>query len=243
MASPGRVQFEWPNELRAKYLDRNYLEWTHELAQVPPPYQPKFYSTAKERENASWLTRKWGRKNILWSLSGSSGHKAWPHIDAVIARIMLAWKDVHVVLVGDDFCKVLEVGWEKESRVHCKSGEWSIRETLAFCEVADLVIGTETGVLNAAGMMDVAKIITLSHSSENMLVKHWKNTIALRQPNGVGCGKQPCMQLHGGNNTDPWLECPQEKETGTALCQYHIGPDQMWGAVLAVIGMPQRMAT
>lgn len=241
LASPGRVQFDWPNHVRAKYLNRNYLEWTHELAGVPPPYHPKFHSTATEREKARWLARKWGRKNILWSLSGSSGHKVWPHVDAVIARIMLAWPDVHVVLVGDDFCKVLEVGWEKEPRVHCKSGEWSIRETLAFCEVADVVVGTETGVLNAAGHMDCVKIIMLSHSSEEMLTKHWRRTVALNQPKGVGCAKHPCRQLHGGGNADPWLDCPQEKVTGTALCQYSIDPDMVWGAVLASVGVPERM--
>src|SRR5205814_1411620 len=30
LAFPGRANWEWSNELRAKYLNRNYLEWTHE---------------------------------------------------------------------------------------------------------------------------------------------------------------------------------------------------------------------
>jgi len=236
LPSPGRPAFFWPNELRAKYLDRNYLEWTHELAGVPPPYQPKFYSTPKEREKARWTKQKWGKRNVLWSLAGSSGHKVWPHLDATIAGIMLKFPDTHVVLVGDESCQILEYGWQNEPRVHRCSGKWSVRESLAFAEVADLIIGTETGLLNAAAPLEVPKIVTLSHSSREMLTKHWKNTISLQQPKGVGCVKSPCRQLHGGGNVDSWIDCPQHKETGTALCQYHVTPEMMWNAILAVLG-------
>ena len=241
LASPGRANWEWPNELRAKYLDRNYLEWTHELAQVPPPYKPKFYSTPEEKQWARSTANRWGKRNVLWSLSGSSGHKVWPHLDAILAGLMLHYPDVHVALVGDELCGILETGWEKESRVHCLSGKWSIRQSMAFAEVSDLIIGTETGLLNAAGSMDAWKIVNLSHSSKEMLTKHWKNTIALDQPEGVGCNKHPCRQLHGANGRSPWEDCPQEQTTGTALCQFHIGPEMMWEAIQSVLGKPIKM--
>ena len=235
LASPGRAAFDWANEARAMHMDRNYLEWTHVLAAVPPPYRPKFYSTVTEKAWAKDKARSYGKRNILRSLAGSSGHKVWPHLDAVIARIMLYLPDTHVVLVGDEACQILECGWEGERRVHRQSGKWSIRESMAFAEVADLVIGTETGLLNAAGHMDTPKIITLSHSSKEMLVKHWVNTIALEQPKGVGCSKHPCRQLHGSSGRDTWEDCPQELTTGTALCQFHIGPEMMWDSILKVM--------
>jgi ADP-heptose:LPS heptosyltransferase len=234
LASPGRAPYEWPNEVRAAHMDRNYLEWTHALAEVPPPYSPKFYSTLEEKAWAKEKARSYGRKNVLWSLAGSSGHKVWPHLDSVIATLMLE-TDFHVVLVGDELCQVLEMGWEKEKRVHCQSGKWSIRESMAFAEVADLVIGTETGLLNAAGHMDTPKIVTLSHSSKEMLTKHWKNVIALEQPAGIGCNKHPCRQLHGGEGFSPWQDCPQHEETGTSLCQFHIGPEMMLKAIRSVL--------
>lgn len=247
LACHDRVQFEWPNRLRAKYLDRNYLEWIHELAEVPPPYRPKFYATPQEREKARWQARQWGRRNILWSLAGSSGHKVWPHLDAVVAGLMLQYPDVHVVLVGDESCQILEQGWGKEPRVHCQSGKWTIRQSLAFAEVADIIIGTETGLLNAAGSMDAWKIITLSHSSANMLTREWRNTIVLEQPEGVGCPKRwkanggACRQLHGGNGTDPWVDCPQHEQEGVALCQFHVGPGMMYDAIQRVLGVPVAM--
>lgn len=230
LAIAGRPNHEWPNAVRARMMDRNYLEWTHELAEVPPPYMPKFYSTLDERAWARKKAGQFGKRNILWSLAGSSGHKVWPYLDAVVGKIMLELRNTHVVLVGDDVCKILEVGWEKEPRVHCQSGEWTIRQSMAFAEVADLIIGSETGLLNAAGSMDAPKIVTLSHSSEEMLTKHWKNAIPLRQPSGVGCDRQPCRQLH-----QTWEYCNKHEPTGTALCQASISASMMWDAIASVM--------
>jgi ADP-heptose:LPS heptosyltransferase len=236
LASPGRVQWEWPNHVRQKYLNKNYLEWIHEIAEVPPPYKPKFYSTLEERLWAKEKRRTYGKRNILWSLAGSSGHKVWPYLDTIIAGLMLKYPDVHVVLVGDESCVILETGWENEKRVHRQSGKWSIRESMAFAEVADIVIGTETGLLNSAGSMDTWKIVTLSHSSQENLTKYWINTIVLEQPNNIGCPLYHCHMLHGAEGTSPWLACPQEKTTGTALCQFHITPEMMFSAIENVLG-------
>jgi len=243
LASPGRVQWDWPNHLRQKYLNRNYLEWTHELAEVPPPYRPKFFSTPEEKAWARDKARSYGKTNILWSLSGSSGHKVWPHLDAVIAGLMLKYPEVHVTLVGDEFCTVLEQGWEKERRVHRQSGKWSIRESMSFAEVADIIIGCETGLLNAAGSMDAWKIVTLSHSSQENLTKHWRNVIALEQPIGKGCKKHPCHQLHGAAETSPWMDCPRvyTEQTAAAECQYYISPQMMFEAIESVLNQDQRM--
>ena len=237
LAAPGHTNHEWPNSVRAKYMDVNYLEFTHEIAEVPPPYLPKFYSTLEERAWARKQVNNFGKRNILWSLSGSSPHKTWPHLDAVIASIMLAYNDVHVVLVGDELSQILEQGWQKEPRVHCRSGKWSIRESMAFAEVADLIIGTETGLLNAAGMMDTPKIVTLSHSSPHMLTKHWKNVTNLVQPEGVGCPKYPCRQLHY-----TWEHCMkyETENVVAAVCQQEITPSMMLKAVIGVLGEPQR---
>lgn len=236
LAAYGRTNFDWPNEIRAKYMDRNYLEFTHEISGVPPPYRPAFYSTLDERAWAQAQVKKFGARNILWSLSGSSVHKTWPHLDAIIARIMLCYPDTHVVLVGDEVSQILEAGWEKELRVHRRSGKWTIRESMSFAQVADLIIGSETGLLNAAGMMPVPKIVTLSHSSENMLTKHWANVTALKQT-GLGCPKFPCRQLHTN-----WSQCMKHEPTGTAVCQHEIGVEAMWQAVTQVLGEAQRMA-
>lgn len=225
LASPGRASHEWPHALRHAMLNVNYLEMVHGIAQVPFPPRQKFYPTDLE---VSWARkereRMGGSKVILWTLSGSSIHKTWPYLDQIVARILVREPNARVVLVGDETCKMLERGWESEPRVLRRSGEWTIRQTLAFVDQADLLVGPETGVMNAAGLHHVPKVVTLSHSSEENLTKHWKNCASLT-PKATPC--YPCHQMHFGSEF-----CPRGEKTGTALCQEDISADVMWEAIV-----------
>jgi ADP-heptose:LPS heptosyltransferase/predicted SAM-dependent methyltransferase len=219
-----RSSHAWPLSVRNKYLNANYLEFIHDLAEVPHTFHARFHATPEEKQKAKWEKNKLG-KVICWSLSGSAVHKRWPWMDHVIARILLE-TDYKVVLMGDEVCQLLERGWENEKRVICTSGKWSVRKSLAFAEQADLVIGPETGLLNAVGMLPVPKIVMLSHSSETNLTLHWKNTAALK-PANVKCF--PCHQLH-----TTWDHCVKVTEGpgyGSALCQHEISIDQVWDAI------------
>lgn len=225
LAMPGRSNHKWPTNLRRKYLDVNYFEFTHDMADVPMPPKPKFYTTPEEREWAKKERKSWGGDYaVLYALSGSSVHKVWPHMDAFFARLMLRKPDVRIVTVGDDSSQMLEMGWEKETRVIRKAGKYSIRETLALLDVVDIVIGPETGVLNAAGHMSMPKIVFLSHSSQNNLTKHWANTIAL-EPQNTPCF--PCHRMHYG-----FEHCVRDEPTGVAKCQADISVEQAWAAFL-----------
>ena len=227
LSLPGRVDSFWTEIARRLTKNVNYIELTHPIAEVKLPPRSKFYATDEEKKWARLEGNKMSGLKILYSLAGSSVHKTWPHIDALFARILLSYPDATIVLVGDQMCKLLEQGWENEQRVWRRSGEWTIRQTLTFaCQEADLVIGPETGVLNAAGMEDVSKIVTLSHSSEENLTKHWKNTISLK-PNNVHC--YPCHRMH--YNFDNCIK----HDSGTALCQWSITIDQMWEAVQRLV--------
>lgn len=226
LALPGRTSYRWSKSARHMHMNHNYLEMVHAIAEVPEPFNAFFYPTKEERKASQKQAEIISPNNepiILWSLAGSSVHKTWPHIDAIFARILLH-TDARIVLVGDELCQLLEQGWENEPRVFCRSGKWSIRESLAFAHCdADLVIGSETGLLNAVGLLSTPKIVTLSHSSEENLTKHWLNTRALKAD--VPCF--PCHMLHYGSEY-----CNLEEETHTAVCQYEITPDMMWQAIL-----------
>ena len=230
---PGHREHGWTHAMRHKYLDNNYLEFTHEIAGVPYKPAVKFYATESEKEWARKERSKMGDFVILWSLSGSSVHKSWPHLDAVIAALMINHRSVDVVLVGDELCQLLEAGWEKEPRVHLRSGRWSIRESMTFIGEADCLVGCETGLLNAASFMSVPKVVTLSHSSINNLTRDWVNTTALEPK--TAC--YPCHQMHYG-----FEFCHQEETTGCAQCQFDIGADQMLNAIQEYIEKWQRRA-
>lgn len=227
LALPDRAAHRWPQSLRHKMMDYNYLQFQHELAEVPHKPQIRFYATDAEKGWAKRERDRMGKFVVMWSLAGSSVHKVWPYLDSIMARILTTYPDSTIVLVGGPDCVLLERGWENEPRVVCTSGKWSIRQSLAFIDQCNLIIGTETGVLNAASHRTVPKIITLSHSSVNNLTRDWVNTTSLTPPS-LACF--PCHRLHYG-----WKHCHQDKETGTALCQSNISADMMWQAVEKVL--------
>ena len=224
LAMPGRSNHEWPQEVRHAMMNVNYLEFTHDIAQVPYVFKGRFHPTDQEKTWAKRERAKLGNFVIMWPLAGSSVHKVWPHMDALIARIMLQ-TDAEVIFTGDYFSKLLEQGWEKEKRVLLKSGEWSIRQTLAFIDECDCLIGPETGVMNAAAFLPMHKIIFLSHSTQENLTKHWKNTQAFCSPE-TPC--YPCHRLHKG-----WDFCTMHEESTTALCQWNIDVDRVWDHLYA----------
>lgn len=221
LALPGRPNHSWPHEVRKKRMNMNYHEWTAELAGVPFKPCQLFYPADHDVVPTGLDPANF---NVVWALSGSSPHKFTPHQDAVIARILLEIPEARIILVGDLACKVLEQGWEDEERVICLSDELSIRETLAMAQMANLVIGPETGVLNAVGFDEKPhKVLLLSHSSVNNLSKHWKNVQAL-VPDDCAC--YPCHRLHYGTEY-----CNIVEETGAALCAQNISPAAIYAAV------------
>jgi ADP-heptose:LPS heptosyltransferase len=201
----------------------NYLQLMHAMADVPYAPRTKFYASHDERERAEAYVKAANAPVVLWALAGSSVHKAYPHMDNVIAALMLNTK-AHVVLVGDDVCKILEYGWENEPRVHCKSGELSIRETLALAQACNVVVGPETGILNAVAYEANGKVLMLSHSSKRNLSEDWKNTTSL-EPKKCPC--YPCHKLHYGKET-----CNIDEDTGASLCAARIAPERVYEAIV-----------
>jgi ADP-heptose:LPS heptosyltransferase/predicted SAM-dependent methyltransferase len=227
---PGRAMHEWPPALRHKMLNRNYLEVAHELAGIPHDPYVRFYPTQEERDALKRERSKMGRKVLVWALAGSAGHKTYAGLDTILASIMVNHKDWDVVLMGNDACKILEQGWEKEPRVHRRSGLWSIRESMTFLEYADCVVGPETGIMNAASSLSVPKVVFLSHSSDENLTRDWENCISLSSKNtvcpGRGNNEAPaCHQMHYS------FEFCRKHESGVSQCMADIPIGQAWHAI------------
>lgn len=230
LALPDRPFYDWPHAARHAHMNRNYLETQHALAQVPHVPAVKFYPTPEEQ---AWARKERAKLGVgpvvLWSLSGSSVHKYWSGLDAILARILLIYPTARVVLCGGPECTLLESGWQNEPRVIRTCGKWSIRQSLSFIPESDLVIGPETGVLNAASCEPVPKIVFLSHSSSENLTRDWTNRTTLVPPPGTTpC--YPCHMLHYG-----WSHCHRDESTSSALCQANITPDAVWAAIQSVL--------
>ena len=222
--------FWWPKEARHQLANHNYVELQHRIAEVPYTKPlTKFYPTIEEKLQASDRRRQAKGKVVLFALAGSSVHKAWPHMDSVIASLLLLPEPVTIVLVGGPECKMLEGGWQNEPRVWKRSGVWSIRESLAFAQKADVVIGGETGVLNAVAMDEMLKILFLSHSTNENLCRDWVNTAAFAATH-TPC--YPCHRLHFS-----FKHCTKGPETGVALCQELITPGPVWDVLCQGLGV------
>lgn len=223
LALHDRIATRWPHAVRHARMNVNYTEFTHALADVPMPCRQKFYTSKAEQEWAKAERKRVGGDYfVMYVLNGSATHKVWPHMDTLLARLLIEHPDCRIVTMGDSTGEMLEAGWENEPRVVRKAGKYSIRETMALLDVCDLVVGPETGVMNAAAMLPVRKVVFLSHSSTENLTKHWANTVAL-EPRDTPC--YPCHQLHKG-----WGTCKRH-DSGTALCQWNIPADDAWQAI------------
>lgn len=242
LALPGRAMYPVAPAARHAVLNHNYLEHQHRLAQVPHKPQVKFYATTEEKE---WARRTRSRMGdgpvVVWSLAGSSVHKTHAGLDQIIASFMVA-TDASVVLVGGPECVILEAGWESEKRVHKTSGKWSMRQSLAFALESDLVIGPETGVLNAMCCEPMSKIVLLSHSTVENLTRDWTNTISLWSKNttckGRGNNEAPaCHKLIFG-----WDHCTKHEESGTAQCQADISTGDIWEAIVKLMVLEKETA-
>lgn len=234
LAMPNRALHMWPPVLRHELMNVNYLEAQHKIAGVPHEPRVKFYATDEEVRWACKERAKMGEFVIAWPLAGSSVHKTWGGLDNIIGSLMLQFPKVHVVLMGNDMCQMLEAGWEKEPRVHRTSGKWTVRQGLAFIEQADMVIGPETGLVNAVAQLPIPKVVFLSHSTHENLTRDWVNVHPLASENtscpGRGNNEAPaCHQLHYG-----WEYCKRTTD-GVAQCMADITPEQAWRVIWHVI--------
>ena len=230
LSMPGTMVHGWPKEARHALCNKNYLQMTHMIAGISCDPEPSFFATPLEHQWAERERRRIGGNDVaMFCLAGSAVHKYWPNLDEGIAY--LTEMGLHVVTVGDEMCQKKEEGFDKNLRVHCRAGKWTLRQTLAFAQRCDLVIGPETGVLNAVSHIEpVGKIVLLSHSTHENLTRDWPNTVAL-EPKNTAC--YPCHRMHYG-----FQYCTEGKvngETVGALCQLNISARDVCDAAATLL--------
>ena len=193
-----------------------------------------YFSQAEEIMAKGFREKYANRFVILWAVSGSSYHKIFPYFDETVKELCVKNPDVLVISVGDAMAQLLERAPSAKYLPRC--GQWTLRTSMLMTKYADLVIGPETGILNAAGCYDTPKIPLLSHSSHDNFCKYFKNDYCLA-PEDVPC--YPCHMLHYVHTPGPELcvSCngitheeakgpqPQKFKTGGFwTCPYGEGP-------------------
>lgn len=218
LPSPNKIQYHFPKDLRHKLMNHNYLEVHHLQARVPLEPRVKFYPSQDEMVWANEIRSKMQPNLVVLVPNGSSVSKYWPYA-AEFVKELLKRTDVTVVMIGDERGCVFE-----EHPRFVKLGiSLDVRKCMTIAQLATVVVGQETGMLNSVSFeKDVHKIVLLSHSSVENLTRDWLNTVSVYE--NPGCF--PCHRLHYD-----WSGCNKHEETNSAKCQEMIKPDKVLALV------------
>jgi ADP-heptose:LPS heptosyltransferase len=165
----------------------------------------KFYPHPDEIAWAAAKRARHGGRYVVINQSGSSVAKWWPH--AQKAMDLFAAQGVGGAILGDLRDEKLKPpeGWEVIGT------STDIRRCYALAALADVVIGTESAIVNSVAHEAPLKMVLLSHSTAHQLTRDWERTIAL-EPDGLPC--YPCHRIHA-----TFAQCAQDKATRAAVCQ------------------------
>lgn len=220
----GSDEYEWSQAKRHAECNVNYQDRTMECAGYPDAkgeLPSMAFTDIEEHLAKTFVHHHRDKFTVLWGLSGSAYHKTYPWAEYVATEFCTTHqKDVEIFTVGDDTCRILE--WQNRMTIN-KSGLWTVRQSFLMTKYADLVVGPDTGLLNAASCFDTPKIVFMSAGSEENLCKYWKNVTALHPEN---CECHPCHRLVYANS------CPKGTIQGVATkCMEHIKPEVVLEAI------------
>ena len=235
LKTEGSEAFKWTHARRHRECNINYMDATLSTAGFPDKkgMLPELHFTPEEELLAGMFKQHYKDKFLIEiSLSGSSFHKTYPWLPYVMNEVHEKYDDIVAVTVGDYMCKLLE-NWQHPNTIN-KSGTFTVRQSMLLTKYVDLVVGPETGILNAASCYSTPKVIFLSHSSVENLTKYWENKTNLRAKK---CSCQPCHRLiYTLNNT-----CPLEAvrlpgshgiaEVSIPVCMSNIRPEDCFNAI------------
>jgi len=218
-------EYIWPKLKRHLACDVNYYDRTLEIGGfvgMKGLNGELFFSPEEERWGRMIREQHARRFLVLWSLSGSSVHKSYPYAELVAKAFLDQHSDAVFFTVGEQLCRLLEFDHPHAKR---RSGVWGIRKSFIMTKYSDLVVGPETGVLNAAGCFETPKIVMLSHSSHENLSKHWKNCYPVEaEEREAPC--HPCHKLIYSLD-----ECPVNKAVKSPVCMAHLRPEKILNAM------------
>lgn len=226
---PHELPYHWPAKVRAARMSGNYLEEMFEVADLPFRADQRFYPTAKELAWAREQRQKlFPGPLVVVAPTGSGFPKTWPHVRRFME--LMAARGVYTVVLGDMRQEIESL----EPYGVVIGTELPMRLAMTMATVADVVVGTESALVNAVANLPNLKVVLLSHSSPANLTKHWTNTLSV-EPTGIAC--YPCHRLHRD-----FSFCTRDTITGFAACQAAAGAETIAGAIAATLDGLQRRA-
>jgi len=185
-------------ERREKAKDANYYDVIFKECGISVPegeeIRPEFYFTDTEKEQLAKVEEykvENKEKLVIWQTSGSSKSKSLVYMPLWIQDVAKRIPNSHHMVLSHDAGMRNSLPIDNQ-RIQDVWGKWSIRNTIAMSSVADLVVGPESLLVNAAGAFETPKVIFFSHSAPMNLAKHYKNCYAITPD--IPC--HPCYLIH-----------------------------------------------
>lgn len=174
-------EYYWTLKKRRDKCNVNYIEEQVRIAGYEPNgHRTKLYFSQEDIAFARNFRNKY--KNnfiILAGLSGSSIHKVYAHHRKVMERVLREIPEAILVESGTPN-EIPLLSPHGPRVIPLAAMGKSIMSSFALASVADLVIGPETALLNAAGCFPTPKICYLTHSSKKNLTSLWDNDYSLQ---------------------------------------------------------------
>lgn len=180
-------------ERRAKAAGKNYYDQNLIKANLEPrPVLPELYASEKEQENLDLIAlnkQEEGWQMVMWNTMGSAPNKMLVKIGKWIAGVHDALPFSKHFLVGHMAVEIPSL--PRSDRIIQTEGFWSLRDALMMPSIADLVVGPESAIINAAGCWPTPKIIIYSHSAPDNLGRYYLN----HYPITPNCDCHPCYLI------------------------------------------------
>lgn len=167
--------------------------------------KPEFYFTPEEETEMTEMREHLNsldQKLILWQWDGSTQSKilVWgpTYLDATLRKYP---KSIHYIFTQDANLKA-QIPNDKRV-IDGFEASVPVRDSIKLCRIADLVIGPESFLTNAAGAFDTPEILFFSHSAPENLSKYYENCFNVIPLPQVTC--HPCylIQINFQHIYDP----------------------------------------
>ncbi len=178
-------------ERRAAAAGKNYyLETLRAAGFEEPAPRPEIYISREESDILNRYRLELaadGRQQVFWHLNGSTKNKflvkGLQYVKAVLAAVP---DSIHHLITGMNF-EAHNLPDDPRVRV----ANWDLRTSILLTQLVDVVIGPESGLVNAAGAFNTPKVVLYSHSAPENLGKFFVN----HYPICPECDCHPCYLI------------------------------------------------
>lgn len=181
---------------RASKYNQNYYEKTFEAAEIKMPANWIHENTIHFSNEEIGLMERWHDRTkdyfkLLVPLGGSSRQKVFIWMQDFCKKLVDTYPKLFVYLVGGN--ELANDVWEYQRTISYVNGasphKISYKQAILMTKFADFVLGPETGLLTAAGMMGTPKTCLFTISNVNQMVKYHRNDYSIQS-------KADCSPCH-----------------------------------------------